>query len=396
MGFDKVKMKQIRNLILLVAALILLLIYSETVFKTLGIALGIIMPFIIGGVIAFILNLPLRAMEEKWFHKWKGKKGSKLIRPISILLSILFVLAIIALVAVAVIPQLRTTITILGNKIPGFVENVVAKLATFSVDYPLLHAEIVKLTTMEFNWNAIVENVAGFLKVGVTNMLASTVNVASNIVVGIVNFVISFIFALYILSQKEKLASQGERILSAYFKKERADKIKEVLRRLYNNFSHFICGQCLEAIILGVLFIIAMSIFGMPYAIMIGTLIAFTALVPVVGAFIGCGVGAFMILIDNPLQALWFIIMFLIIQQIEGNVIYPKVVGDSVGLPAIWVLLAVTVGGSLFGVAGMLCGIPVLSTIYSLVRDDVNKRNQPVKVAKTNRKTEKKDNGEKL
>ena len=146
------------------------------------------------------------------------------------------------------------------------------------------------------------------------------------------------------------------------------------LVRLHVNFTNFICGQCLEAVILGLLFVIFMSIFQMPYAVMIGTLIAFTALIPIVGAFIGCGVGAFMILIDNPVQALWFVILFLIIQQLEGNLIYPRVVGNSVGLPSIWVLMSVSVGGSLFGVVGMLVFIPLMSTLYSLLRDDVNKR----------------------
>ena len=147
------------------------------------------------------------------------------------------------------------------------------------------------------------------------------------------------------------------------------------MSRLYSNFTNFICGQCLEAVILGTLFIITMSIFKMPYATTIGTLIAFTALIPIVGAFIGCFVGAFMILINNPTQALLFIILFLILQQIEGNLIYPKVVGNSVGLPSIWVLVAVSLGGSLFGIPGMLFFIPVVSTVYSLLRDDVNLRN---------------------
>ena len=207
-------------------------------------------------------------------------------------------------------------------------------------------------------------------------MVTSTIGMASSIIGAIVNGVISFIFSLYILSQKEKLADQGQRIVRAYASEKLADGILRVLSLLNKNFTNFVTGQCLEAIILGVLFIIAMTIFGMPYAVLVGVLIAFTALIPIVGAFIGCGVGAFLILIDDPMLALWFVIMFLIIQQLEGNLIYPKVVGNSVGLPAIWILMAVSLGGSLFGVTGMLFFIPLLSTCYVLLRDNVNERNR--------------------
>ena len=216
----------------------------------------------------------------------------------------------------------------------------------------------------------------GFLKNGAMGMLTSTVSVASGIISGIVNAVISLIFALYILSQKEKLENQGRRIILAFLPEKAAGKLQEVFALLYKNFSCFITGQCTEAVILGLMFVIAMSIFRMPYALMVGVLIAFTALIPIVGAFIGCSVGAFLILIDNPLQALWFVILFLTLQQIEGNLIYPKVVGSSVGLPSRWVLMAVSLGGSLFGIAGMLVFIPITSTGYTLFRESVNSRNE--------------------
>ena len=206
-------------------------------------------------------------------------------------------------------------------------------------------------------------------------MLTSTFSVASGIISGLVNVVIAFIFALYILAQKEKLENQGKRIIAAFLPEKVAGKMLEVCSLLYKSFSSFITGQCMEAVILGMMFVIAMSIFQMPYAFMVGVLIAFTALIPIVGAFIGCGVGAFLILIDNPIQALWFIILFLVLQQIEGNLIYPRVVGNSVGLPSIWVLMAVSLGGSLFGVSGMLFFIPLMSAGYVLLRESVNSRN---------------------
>ncbi|MBQ7776258.1 MAG: AI-2E family transporter [Lachnospiraceae bacterium] len=375
MGFDKVKIKQICWMVLYVAVIILLLIYSDVLFKGLKLVVSIFLPFLIGGAIAFILNIPMNSIEKKLFKKWNGKLADKLKRPISMILSIVFVVAIITLVIVAVVPQMRTTITTLGTKITPFLQNVLVWLKGLTTDYPELAAQIQELEKLEFNWESILSNVGGFLKNGVSNVVGSTFTVASSIVGGIANVFIAFVFSIYVLSQKEKLQDQVCRILDAYTPAKVNRNIREVFHRLYVNFSNFICGQCLEAVILGSLFVIFMTIFRMPYAIMIGTLIAFTSLIPIVGAFIGCGVGAFMILIDNPIQALWFVIMFLIIQQLEGNLIYPRVVGNSVGLPSIWVLMSVSVGGSLFGVVGMLMFIPLMSTLYSLLRDDVNRRN---------------------
>ena len=362
-------------MILYVAALILLLIYSDVLFAGLKLAVSIFMPFLIGGAIAFILNIPMAGIEKKLFKRGTGRISSKIKRPVSMVLAIILVFAIVALVIGAVVPQLRTTLTTLGAKITPFLQNVLVWLESLTTDYPELAAQIKELEKMEFNWEAIIGNIGNFLKNGVGSMVGSTFTVASSIIGGVVNVFIAFVFSIYILSQKEKLQNQVCRIIDAYAPKKLNRGIREVAHRLHVNFTNFICGQCLEAVILGCLFIIFMTIFRMPYAIMIGTLIGFTSLIPIVGAFIGCGIGAFMILIDSPIQALWFVIMFLIIQQLEGNLIYPRVVGNSVGLPSIWVLMSVSVGGSLFGVVGMLMFIPLMSTLYSLLRDDVNRRN---------------------
>lgn len=375
MGFDKVKIKQVSLMILYTAVLVLLLIHSDVLFAGLKLVLSIFAPFLIGGAIAFILNIPMNGIEKKILKKWNGKIADKVKRPVSMVLAMIFVIAIVTLVIVAVVPQLKTTISTLGAKITPFVQNVVAWLESLTTDYPELATQIRELENMEFDWDAIINSVGSFLKNGVGNMVGSTFTVASSIIGGVTNIFIAFVFAIYILSQKEKLHNQVNRILDAYAPVKVNRGVREVCHRLHVNFSNFICGQCLESVILGVLFVIFMTIFRMPYAIMIGTLIAFTALIPIVGAFIGCGIGAFMILIDNPVQALWFVIMFLIIQQLEGNLIYPRVVGNSVGLPSIWVLMSVSVGGSLFGVGGMLIFIPLMSTLYSLLRDDVNRRN---------------------
>lgn len=376
MGYEKEKIKQIRGLILFVAVILLLVIYSGSVWAGIGMMFSIASPFITGGAIAFVLNLPLRAIENKILKKWNGKVAKKIKRPISMALSIVFIVAIIWFVIKTVVPTMQDTFVILGEQIPIFAKDVVESLEKMAVDNPELMKWVEDLQDIQIDWKSLMSSVGGFLSAGMGSVLTSAVSVAGNIIGGVVNVFISFIFAIYILSQKEKLGNQANRIMAAFLPEKVCNTTKDVLHRLNKNFGSFISGQCLEAVILGCLFAIFMSIFRFPYVLLISVLIAFTSLIPVVGAFIGCAVGAFLILMGDPLQALWFIILFLIIQQIEGNLIYPYVVGNSVGLPSIWVLAAVTIGGSLFGVLGMLCFIPLVSTGYSLLRDSVNARNK--------------------
>ena len=376
MEFSREKIRQIRHLMILAAVLVLAIIYSEKVFQGLAFLLGIASPFLVGGIMAFVLNIPMKAFEEKMLRRWSGKSAEKMKRPLCLVFSIIAVMLVITVVIGTVVPQVVSTATEVGKKIPAFTDNVLEKLDRLVKDYPELAEQIEQLEKMEINWDSVLGNIIGFLKNGAGDMLNSTVSVASGIISGIVNVVISFIFALYILAQKERLGDQGRRILTAYLPEAVGRKALEICSLLYRNFSSFITGQCLEAVILGTMFVVSMTVFRMPYALMVGVLIAFTALIPIVGAFIGCGVGAFLILIDNPLQALWFVILFLVLQQVEGNLIYPKVVGNSVGLPAIWVLMAVSVGGSLMGVSGMLLFIPLMSSGYTLLRESVNNRNR--------------------
>ncbi len=381
MGFGKEKIRQVTHLMLLAAFLVLVLIYSEEVFQGIGFLFSILSPFVVGGVIAFVLNIPMRAIEEKLFAFWKGRSAGRLKRPVSLVLALVAVVLVITVVIGTVVPQVASTAAEVGKKIPGFLDRVIEELDRLTRQYPELARQVEKLEELEMNWEAILNSIFDFLKNGAGDVLNSTFSVASGIISGVVNTVISFIFALYILSQKERLGNQGRRILWAYLPEAVGSRILEICSLLYKNFSSFITGQCLEAVILGTMFVVSMSLFGMPYALMIGVLIAFTALIPIVGAFIGCVVGAFLILIDNPLMALWFVILFLILQQLEGNLIYPRVVGNSVGLPAIWVLMAVSVGGSLFGIAGMLFFIPLMSSCYALLRESVNKRNKGRNIA---------------
>ncbi len=375
MEFSKGKIRQIRHLMLLAAALVLAIIYSSEVFRSIAFLFGIISPFLVGGAMAFVLNIPMRGFEEKVFGRWRGRAAAKFKRPLCLMLSIVALAVVLAVVVGTVVPQVVATASEVGKKIPAFMERVVEELDRLVRDYPELTSRIDELELTEINWDSTLGGIIDFLKNGAGDVLNSTFSVATGIISGIVNMVISFIFALYVLAQKERLEDQGRRILWAYLPEAVSAKILEVCSLLYKNFSSFITGQCLEAVILGTMFVVTMSLFRMPYALMVGVLIAFTALIPIVGGFIGCAVGAFLILIDNPLQALWFVILFLVLQQIEGNLIYPKVVGNSVGLPAIWVLTAVSVGGSLFGISGMLFFIPLTSSCYALLRESVNDRN---------------------
>ena len=361
-------------LIIVAGIMALTVLKIDSLFMMLEKGVGMLKPFLIGGAIAFVVNLPLKYIEEKLLIKIPSKlENSK--RSISIILSLLFFTVILAFVIITIIPQLGRTLTSLGQKIPMFFDNILFQAGVLLEDNPEALKYLNELEYQAINWESILNKTAAFLKNGVGSLLSSTVTVAGSLLGGLVNGVIAFIFSIYILTQKEKLKDQLERILNAYVKETRRERIIYIGQLLYHNFSKFITGQCIEAVILGSLFVIAMTVFRMPYAFMVGVLIGFTALIPIVGAFIGCFVGAFMILVEDPVKAAAFLILFLVIQQIEGNLIYPKVVGNSVGLPSLWVLLAVTLGSSMFGVIGMLVFIPLFSTGYTLLKEDVNKRN---------------------
>lgn len=375
MEFSREKIKQIKKLMVLAAFLVLAVIYSEKIFAGFVFIVGIFKPFIYGGAIAFVLNIPMRGIEEKLLKRWKGKRAEKLKRPLSILFSIVLILLLLAAVVGMIIPQVAETISEIAKKIPAFMEHMTVEIERLARKESVLADWAEKLEAMEIKWDEVLENAVYFLKNGAGSMLGSTFSVAGSIISGVVNIVIGFVFALYILAQKERLADQGRRVLSAYLPARVEEKLLEICSLLYKNFTSFITGQCLEAVILGTLFVIFMTVFRMPYALVVGVLIAITALIPIVGAFIGCAVGVFLIMINDPIQALWFLVLFLVLQQIEGNLIYPRVVGSSVGLPSIWVLTAVSVGGGLFGVVGMLVFIPLLSTCYALFKESVNRRN---------------------
>ncbi len=326
---------------------------------------SIFTPFIAGGAIAFIINVPMRGIEKKLFPN--NKRFDKLRRPAALVLTLLAIAAVITAVMIIVIPQLVTTAGTLGKQIGPFMTRAQEYIMGVFRDYPQIQEYI---SGLELDWQSMLSSVSGW----VTSGLSGVGTAAASAVSGIVSAFIGFVFAVYILLQKERLGRQFRMILYSLIPERAADKFHEIASQANKTFSSFLSGQCLEAVILGSLFVIPMYLLKMDYIALISVLIAFTALIPLVGAFIGCFVGAFLMLMESPVKALIFVIMFLIIQQIEGNLIYPRVVGKSVGLPAIWVLFVVTVGGKLMGVLGMLVMIPTASVLYALFRELIVKR----------------------
>lgn len=365
--------KQTRKHLMQVIAFAILLYcgieHFQIVISIFKFLLGIFMPFIVGGAIAFILNVPMKKIEKHLFKN--NKRLEKFKRPAAYLLTLLCVIGIIVLAMVVVLPELGNTIGLLVAQIPKAFDSVAVWLGELPEQYPALAPAVEELNV---DWSSISSSVVSFVQGVASGILNSGVGFFSGIVSGVATFVIAFTFSIYVLFQKEALARQSRQVMQALLPKKVTEKVLNVASLSNQVFSNFLSGQCLEAIILGTLFVITMSIFGMPYAMLTGIVIAITALIPVFGAFIGCIVGMLLIVMVNPIQALWFLVLFLVLQQLEGNLIYPHVVGNSVGLPSIWVLAAVTVGGNLFGILGILLFIPLCSVLYTLFRGFVKKR----------------------
>ena len=326
-----------------------------------GTAFALVWPFVLGGAIAFILGVPMRAIEKKLPKKLKRTR-----RAAALCLTLLAVAGVLAFVLLLLIPQVSATANNIGKLLPGFWAEAQKLLASLLEKYPVLQEWLADAAQMD--WQKLLNTVGEWAKNGGIALVGNAANAATGILAGMMNFFISMVFAIYVLMQKEKLGRQIRMLLYAWVPTQRADRVLEVASLTNKTFSSFLSGQCLEACILGCMFAVGMLVCRMPYVTLVSVLIAVTALIPIFGAFIGCFVGAFLILVQNPIQAFWFVVLFLCIQQIEGNLVYPKVVGNSVGLPSIWVLVAVTVGGSTMGVAGMLVMIPLASVLYSLLR----------------------------
>jgi len=359
--------KQALQTVLFIITFTVLLVYlvnhTGVIVYFFGRLISLIMPFIIGCAIAFIINLPMRSIENSLFKKPEGALY-KHKRTISMLFSYILVFAVVFLVIFKVMPEVRDTIIAIGEKFPGFLEKTKSWLVKYTEKYPEITAEIMNI---EIDWDEVV---GVFSDKGGT-ILSTTVSIFSSIISTIINITVGFVFSLYILTQKEKLGRQSKMVIYAACKESTADEIMVFTKIANTAFSRFFACQFREGIILGAMFAISMTIFNIPFALTVGVLIGFTALIPVFGAFIGCFIATFLILVDSPEKVIWFLVLFLVLQFIENNFIYPKLVGGDVGLSAIWVLLAVLVGGDLFGVVGMFVFIPLVSVLYAYFRSIV-------------------------
>ena len=361
-------------LVAFVAFLYVLITTPEKVISVLGSIIAVFSPFIVGGCIAYVVNLLLIPMEKLWMLIWKKSKGKfaqKAKRPICLALSILIVLGIIFAIVFMIIPAITDTVVSFVDRIPQYVSTIekwytqlTKLLERFNFELPKIDLDANRIGKM---FTDIVSNYGN-------SFLNKTVSFTTSIASFVINIILGIVFSIYLLSGKEQLGKQAKKVVRALFNDRVASRIVNITDLTNRVFTKFVTGQLTEAVIIGILCFIGMLIFGMPYAGIISVLVGFTALIPIFGAFFGTAVGAFLILLESPVKALWFVLFIIVLQQIEGNLIYPKVVGKSVGLPGMWVLVAVTVGGSVFGILGMLFSVPVCSVLYVLFKQYVQKR----------------------
>ena len=362
-----ITLKSCLRIALSIFLLYLAIHYWPAVSGFIGTLLGAAVPLLIGGALAYVLNLIMSAYEKRFFPRSNNKKLIRLRRPLCALLAVISLLAIITVLVWLILPELVDCVELLIAQLPDAIESVIDYLDTL----PFLSQDILS-SLHEIDWQSKIGDIAGIVTSGVGNVMGVVISTVSSVFSGIITAFLSFIFAIYLLLGRDTLQRQCKRLMAHYLPEKVNRGALYVLSVLNRSFRRYISGQCIEAVILGVLCAVGMLILRLPYATMIGTLIAFTALIPVAGAYIGAAVGAFMILMVSPMQALIFLIFLLILQQLEGNLIYPKVVGSSLGLPGIWVLAAVTVGGGLLGIGGMLLGVPLAAAIYRMLGEEVN------------------------
>jgi predicted PurR-regulated permease PerM len=366
--------KAIKTIFFGVAGCILLywiLHETEKLTAAYNVVAGVVSPFAIGAVLAFIMNVPMRSFERIL----GGIKFPTLRRVVALLRTLLAVVLVLTVVFSLLIPQVADTAETFASRLPAFYEKVENNILTFLEEHPDIQEWVLANTDFEnFDLVGFAQNVLAMVGDSVETIMLGAVSAISKTFDIVFDLFISIVFSIYCLFQKENLARQGRKLLYSIASEKFADETVRIMRLTNSTFSNFLSGQCLEVCILGSMFAICMAIFGMPFIPLVSVLVAVTAFIPVVGAFIGCIVGALFILVDDPLQAVQFVAMFLVLQQLENNLIYPRVVGTSIGLPGMWVLLAVAVGGEFLGVAGMFLMIPLSSVLYTLIRERTNKR----------------------
>lgn len=357
--------------ILFIAAVVLIVFNYEQVLSWLKTIWLILSPVIIGGVMAYILNILMVKFETLYFPKSQKKIVVKSRRPVSILLAMATIVLVVLLVVGLVVPQVISVVAKLIENIPTIFERIQAWLT----DYEQLFPEAATLMDQfDIDWSQMVRNAVSFVNNLTTSILETTLSTVGSLAGIIINLVLSFIVSIYILMSKEKLASQFDRMLKVYLNEKNYRKYHYVLTKFDESFRHYITGVVVEALILGAMVTVGMWIFRFPYAAMIGALTGFLAIIPMLGAYLSGAVGALLISVESPVQAMFFILFTIIVQQIEGNIIYPKVVGSSIGLPGLFVLIAVTIGGGLMGIPGMIISVPLASALFKLLKNDVKNR----------------------
>lgn len=369
--------KNIKKILLIVtlsAAVVWMFVRHELVLGALSWIFSVCSPFIIGFCLFFVLNVLLKSVEGMWekiFKKAKSGIPGKIKRPVCIIISFLIVALIIGVLVFLILPEIRKTAEQISRMLPVYTEKIEG---WWNGIVRTLNLSYAALPELDIDWEKAAAAATSFLSVGGKNFFSKTVGITSSIVGGAVNAVLGFVISVYILFSKEKLGRQIKKLTYAFLPEKTADYLTEVAAVSGRIFSKFVTGQLTEACIIAVVCFAGMNIFGMPYATMISTIVGITALIPIFGAFIGTAIGAFFIFMVSPVKAFWFIVFIIVLQQLEGDIIYPKVVGKSVGLSGIWVLAAVTIGAEISGVMGMLIAVPVCSVIYTLLSREVNKR----------------------
>lgn len=345
--------------------------YWENAAAFLGMLLGAATPLLIGCVIAYIVNIVMRIYERHYFPKSEKAIARTSRRPVCMVAAMISLVVVVGLIVWLIVPQLYSCVELLLSLIPDAMRSVIA----WAEKYQIVPENILDALA-GIDWRSRLSQIINTVLAGVGNVMGFAINMVMSVFSGVVTALMSIIFAVYLLTGKEKLGNQCNRLMQRYLKDSWNRKLQNLLKTLNECFHKYIVGQCTEALILGGLCLAGMLILQLPYAPMISALIAFTALIPVAGGYIGAGIGAFMILTVSPVKALIFLIFIVVLQQLEGNIIYPKVVGSSMGLPAIWVLAAVTIGGGIMGIIGMVISVPIAATAYRLLQKDLNRSSE--------------------
>lgn len=369
MKFDK---KKYSGLFLAVFLLFLSIYYWQAFVLFIKVLFKAAMPLFVGAFIAYVVNILMSKYEVWFFGRTEAKIAVKVKRPVSMVLAYLTAIAVLAVIIWLIVPQLVSCIQIIVAfllKLPNTITELINR-----ADREHFIPEAVVDYLSKIDWQSKAEQLVSWVSTGVGSAVNTLAKTLVGVVSGVITSVIGIIFSVYLLLDKDRLKRQITKLFVNYTPKKVYSKLFYVFRIFNESFRRFIIGQFTEAVILGILCTVCMLILRLPYATMIGALIAFTALIPIAGAYIGAATGAVMILTVSPVKALWFIVFIIILQQIEGNLIYPRVVGSSIGLPGLWVLAAVTVGGGCFGVIGMLIGVPLASAVYRMIKEDIGKK----------------------